>query len=152
MDNANYTQRTPEPAWTKEGYEYEMADRIVALAGRIRHANKECAAIENKTPAMFYCRKNPDWKYWNSERGGAACEINMLVKGMHKMGYTTDMKELGDFLSEKYRAMLRNEAAGAKPTPIRFVPDSWIKGLDLPEVLALAPQIWKSYVEMHKVA
>lgn len=147
-----------KPAWTRESYENEMADRIVSAAATMRHANNECGRIQNNKLSMFDCRRDPDWRYWDGQRGSAANEICLLARGMGQLGYDTDPKALGAFLREKYHALLRNLYARAKgdpavpadaPIPIRMVHDSWLEGLNLPETLALAPAIWKSYLDEH---
>ena len=142
---------TTDPAWTRTGYEYEMADRIVANAATIRHANQECARIENRMISMAAARREPDWRFWDGRRGFCANEIILLVRGMQGYGYDTDAKTLGDFLAEKYRAMLRGGEA-AKYGPIVYVPDGWLKDLKIPETLALAPRIWKDYLGQFKAA
>lgn len=143
-------------AWTKADYEYDMADRIVAACATLRHANKECSRIEKKSITLSACAGNPQWRYWDGQRGGAANEILVLLAGMRSLGYDTDPSNVGQFLRAKYHEMLRNEHAALTPanpgegnpqgrTPLRWIASTWIEGMNLPEVIAIAPAVLSRY-------
>lgn len=136
------------PAVTKEAYEYAVADRVVAAAGRIRAAERASAEIQTRLESRQTRRGDGKAQtMWASRRAGAANEIVMLVRGMEAQGYPGDPNTLGEMLMERYREMIRNERAGREPCPRVYVPDDWIKGLHLPEILALAPRIWDNYIK-----
>lgn len=158
METTNTILKTQRPAmpdyWDWADYEYRMADRVVADAATIRYATRECASIEDTAISIAAARGDEDWRYWNSRRGGCANDLMHLVRAMGDYGYDTDPVRLGDFLSGKYRDMLRWERKGAKVKYhiVVYVPDSWLKDLKLQEYIYLAPRIWKDYLGQLKVA
>lgn len=136
-----------QPAWTRERYEYDMADRITAAAAAMRHASRKCGVIESKAITMSAVARDEVWRYWNARRALAANEITLCVRGMVAEGFDADPRALGEFLREKYREMLRNEREhlSGRRTPRVFVFDEWLKDLDIPEAIALAPNVIRNH-------
>ena len=148
----------PLRAWSREAYEYGLADRVVSEAASLRHANQKCAEIEARSEAAagttraFAVRSDKDWTFWNAQRAGAANQLVLLARGAESIGLDATPRALGELAMERYRAMIRNERSGREPAPAVYVPDEWLKSLDAPEILALAPRIWRTYLDAHRVA
>lgn len=151
-----------------EEFENKGADLLVHAAATMRHANNKCAEIQGRHLSMFECRKDKEWRYWDSQRGGAANRICLVIMQRRKAGLDCDPDRVGKYYQARYREMIRADRefdefakthdaaaqmewihANGWRIPTAYIPDGWLDGLDLPEALALAPAVWKSYLEEH---
>lgn len=142
--------------WSREDYEYDLADRVVSEAASLRHANQRCAEIESRsekaagTTRAFAVRSDKDWMFWNAQRAGAANQLVLLARAAESIGIDAAPGALGELAMARYRSMIRNGRDGREPAPAVYVPDGWLKSLDVPEILALAPRIWRTYLDAHR--